>query len=103
MDIAVCSVTCHAAVGTHIPYNITQFVICHPTDVTVNNVDIDRGDIEQQCSHCDSVEASYWSQSLENDAMVRADYALTTMIEVTILPLPQPELILDYMTPAELT
>ena len=88
MDIAVCSVTCHAAVGTHIPYNITQFVICHPTEVTVNNIDIDRGDIEQHCSHCDSVEASYWSQSLESDAMVRADYALTTMIEVTIPPLP---------------
>ena len=29
-------------------------------------------------SHCDSVEASYWSRSLESDATVRADYALTT-------------------------
>jgi len=28
--------------------------------------------------HCDSVEASYWSRSLESDATVRADYALTT-------------------------
>jgi len=27
---------------------------------------------------CDSVEASYWSRSLESDATVRADYALTT-------------------------
>ena len=34
---------------------------------------------QQQCSHCDSVEASYWSRSLESDATVRDDYALTTM------------------------
>jgi len=27
---------------------------------------------------CDCVEASYWSRSLESDATVRADYALTT-------------------------
>ena len=33
---------------------------------------------EQRCSHCDSVEASYWSRSLESDAMIRADYTLTT-------------------------
>jgi len=30
------------------------------------------------CSHCDSVEASYWSRSLESDATVRADDALAT-------------------------
>jgi len=32
----------------------------------------------KQCSLCDSVEASYWSRSLESDATVQADYALTT-------------------------
>jgi len=30
------------------------------------------------CSNCDSVEASHWSRSLESDATVPADYALTT-------------------------
>ena len=29
-------------------------------------------------ARCDSVEASHWSRSLESDATVRADYALTT-------------------------
>jgi len=33
---------------------------------------------QQQCSHCDSVEASHWSRSFESDATVPADYALTT-------------------------
>ena len=33
---------------------------------------------QQQCSHCDSVEASCWSRSLDSDATVRADYTLTT-------------------------
>jgi len=33
--------------------------------------------------HCDSVEASYWSRSLESDATVRADYALTTTTMTT--------------------
>jgi len=32
----------------------------------------------QQCFHCDSVEASHRLRSLESDAMVPADYALTT-------------------------
>jgi len=35
------------------------------------------------CSHCDCVEASYWSRSLESDATVRADFSLTT---TTIAP-----------------
>ena len=37
------------------------------------------------CSHCDCVEASYWSRSLESDAAVRADYTLTTMTTHTCL------------------
>jgi len=32
----------------------------------------------QQRSHCDSVEANHWLRSLESDATVPADYALTT-------------------------
>ena len=40
-----------------------------------------------QCSHCDSVEASYWSRSLESDATVRADYPPTTTT-ICVPPLP---------------
>ena len=48
---------------------------------------------KQQCSHCDSVEASYWSRSLESDATVRADYALTTRSPYSIAERRVPELI----------
>jgi len=40
---------------------------------------------QQQCSHCDSVEASHWSRSLDSDAAVRADYALTTTTTTTTM------------------
>jgi len=40
-----------------------------------------------QCSHCDSVEASYWSRSLESDATVRADYPPPTTT-ICVPPLP---------------
>ena len=38
---------------------------------------------QQQCSHCDSAEASHWSRSLESGATVQADYALTKTTTTT--------------------
>jgi len=41
----------------------------------------------QQCSHCDSVEANHRSRSLESDATVPAEYALTTTTTTIITTL----------------
>jgi len=55
---------------------------------------------QQQCSHCDSVEASHWSRSLESDATVQADYALTTTTTTAFSPSgDSPRLRFDFFMP----
>jgi len=44
---------------------------------------MDRPTPPGQQQHCDSVEASHWSRSLESDATIPADYALTTTTTTT--------------------
>jgi len=57
--------------STHRPFMETS------TKPTTYQMDRPTPPRQQQCSHCDSVEASHWSQSLESDTTVQADCTLT--------------------------